>query len=508
MHPVSIGVAVLIAAYALARWRHIGNGRRAAAAILAAGFAVYGSGVVQIPSLAQLVHTVGHALGPYTYLVVGAAAFLETGAFVGLIVPGETAIIAGGVIAGHGQVSLGLLIAVVIVCALGGDVTSYLLGRRLGRDFLLRHGEKVKITRPRLERVEGFFSDHGRSAVFLGRFVGLVRAVLPFVAGASRFALPTYVAIDVLGCAIWGTAYVVLGYVFSSNLQRASSLAGTGGFAIAAAIVVVVGGIAAYRVLRIPDNRVKLRRYLDERADRPVVGPAIRGTRRIGRPVAGAARRLGLREVAGSLSALVGVGVVAAAGFGVLAGALAAQRFVVGDRPALRLVGRLYDPTGAQAATAVTDLGSTPALAALVVVVALALAARRCLAPATVLVAGALLGILGDQLAKVAEGRARPPHRLVPAEGYSFPSGHATHAVAWAVVAIVLARELRGSPARVALVGLGVAVALAIGLSRVYLRVHYLSDVLGGWGLGTAIFCACALVALLVGRLRHNARRP
>ena len=81
-------------------------------------------------------------------------AFLETGAFVGLIAPGETTVIVGGLVAGQGEISLFVLIALVWVCAVAGDVTSYLLGRRLGRDFMIRHGPRVKITEERLVQVE------------------------------------------------------------------------------------------------------------------------------------------------------------------------------------------------------------------------------------------------------------------------------------------------------------------------------------------------------------------
>ena len=69
-------------------------------------------------------------------------AFLETGAFVGFVAPGETAVIVGGLVAGQGQISLFVLIAIVWACAVAGDVTSFFLGRRLGRDWLLRHGER------------------------------------------------------------------------------------------------------------------------------------------------------------------------------------------------------------------------------------------------------------------------------------------------------------------------------------------------------------------------------
>jgi CheY-like chemotaxis protein len=70
--------------------------------------------------------------------------------------------------------------------ALAGDLTSFILGRRFGRAFMLRHGPKLGITEPRLEQVERFYAGHGGKAIVVGRFVSLVRPLLPFIAGASN----------------------------------------------------------------------------------------------------------------------------------------------------------------------------------------------------------------------------------------------------------------------------------------------------------------------------------
>ena len=123
-------------------------------------------------------------------------AFLETGAFVGLIAPGETTIIVGGVIAGQGEVELIPLIGLVWVCAVLGDTTSFFIGRRMGRDFMLRHGPRFKITEERLNQVEGYFERHGGKTILIGRFVGLIRAMAPFVIGSSGLPLPPLPALQ------------------------------------------------------------------------------------------------------------------------------------------------------------------------------------------------------------------------------------------------------------------------------------------------------------------------
>jgi len=178
--------AVALAGYLLARRRKLGRATLAAGAVAVAAGVLIGTGVIELPNLEKLIEDIGTRLGKWTYLLVGALAYLETGAFVGLVAPGETAVLVGGVVAGQGQISLLVLIAIVWGCAVAGDLTSYVLGRRLGRAWLLRHGDRVKITEDRLHQVERFFERRGGLTILIGRFIGLVRALAPFIAGTSR----------------------------------------------------------------------------------------------------------------------------------------------------------------------------------------------------------------------------------------------------------------------------------------------------------------------------------
>ena len=139
--------AVLTAAYLIWRWRRLSLERKALGVLIVLALGVYASGVLsELPDPKKVIGDIAEALGPWTYALVGVMAFLETGAFVGLIAPGETVVIAGGVVAGQGEIQLFPLIGLVWVCAVLGDTTSFYIGRRLGRRFLERHGPRVKIT--------------------------------------------------------------------------------------------------------------------------------------------------------------------------------------------------------------------------------------------------------------------------------------------------------------------------------------------------------------------------
>jgi membrane-associated phospholipid phosphatase len=133
------------------------------------------------------------------------------------------------------------------------------------------------------------------------------------------------------------------------------------------------------------------------------------------------------------------------------------------------------------------------------------LAARRRWAEVAVLVVGFATIYAAVHLAKAGVDRPRPAAPLTEASKSAYPSGHAAYATAWIAAALLFTRRLR-LVSHAALVTGAIVLAGAIGLSRIYLRVHYWSDVAGGWGLGVGVFGLLAAVAMLVQYMRHNDR--
>ncbi len=212
----------------------------------AALFAAVQAGVVSAPDLEGLLTDLSDSLGAWTYALVGALAFLETGAFVGLIAPGETAVVLGGVVAAEGGVNLIPMLAITWAAAAMGDLASFALGRRLGRRFLVEHGGRIGVTPLRLERVEAFFSRHGGKAILIGRFIGLVRAVAPFLAGASAMRLRAFLPWSVLGTGLWATTFTLVGYAFHDSFTTAASHLTHAAFALA----IVAAAVFAWRAHR------------------------------------------------------------------------------------------------------------------------------------------------------------------------------------------------------------------------------------------------------------------
>jgi membrane protein DedA with SNARE-associated domain len=258
MRPGVLAAAALLVAALTMRWRRLPARLRALAIVLALTLVAWGSGVIDMPNLETIARDVGSTLGGFTYLMVGVMALLETGAGIGLVAPGELAVVIGGVTAGQGHTDLALLIAVVWTCAFAGDVISYLLGRRLGRSFLLEHGHLVRLTPARLSQVEAFLGRHGGKTIIAGRFIGLVRAVAPFVAGSSRMPARRFIPATFIAAGIWSVAFCLLGYVFWQSFDQAAEVAKQGSFVLMAVIVTGVILAFAYQRLRTRKGREQL----------------------------------------------------------------------------------------------------------------------------------------------------------------------------------------------------------------------------------------------------------
>ena len=273
MKPSSFVICALILVALFLLRRRLTRTKAALGLLLAVWFGVRGTGVIDLPDLEEIAKDVGPTLGAWTYPIVGLMAFLETAFFLGLVAPGEFTVTLGGFIAGQGEVEVVSLAVLVWACAFAGDVTSYLLGRRLGRGFLLEHGPRFKISHERLSQTEAFLQRHGGKTILVGRFLGLFRALAPFIFGASRVPARRFIPIDFLAAGIWAVTFVTLGYVFWRSFDRVVDFAKKGTFALGALVTLVAGGILLYRWLHVPENRKRLRQAWRERRLKPLTEP-------------------------------------------------------------------------------------------------------------------------------------------------------------------------------------------------------------------------------------------
>jgi membrane protein DedA with SNARE-associated domain len=168
----------------------------------------------------HVMRSIGDSVGLWLYLIAGGLAFAEAAILVGMVLPGETALLVAGVFcnAKYGDLKLGVMIPVAIVCAIAGDSVGYEFGRHFG-PALRRSRLGEWVGEHRWAAVDGFIHRHGGKAVLLGRLTALLRALMPSMAGMSGMRYRTFLLWNAIGGIIWATGCVLLGYGFASALD-------------------------------------------------------------------------------------------------------------------------------------------------------------------------------------------------------------------------------------------------------------------------------------------------
>jgi membrane-associated protein len=185
------------------------------------------------------------------YAVAGALVFGEAAVFIGLIIPGETALLLTGALAGMGRLSLSILAVLAVLAAVTGDSVGYEVGRRLGPRLTQSRAGRF-VGERRWARAEAAMARRGGWAVLLGRWVGVLRALMPAIAGATRMPYRRFLLFNAIGGTLWALAVVVAGYLAGASWARVQTYLGDAGGIVAAAVV--IGVIALLVVRRIRDR--------------------------------------------------------------------------------------------------------------------------------------------------------------------------------------------------------------------------------------------------------------
>lgn len=202
----------------------------------------------------SLVNALGDSLVPWAYVIVFVVAAAESAAFIGLVVPGETLLLLAGFLCWRGDLDLGLVMACAITGAIIGDSIGYEIGRHLGGHlYSSRLGHWVG--RERWDRARAYLRAKGGRAVFLGRFVAVLRALVPAVAGDARLPYSTFLKWNAAGGIIWGTLHVGIGYLAGPSYRAVEHTLGRASLAVLAVIVLIAFLLYLRRRRRAPVDR-------------------------------------------------------------------------------------------------------------------------------------------------------------------------------------------------------------------------------------------------------------
>jgi len=450
-----------------------------------------------------LVNTLTRLSSPWAYIVVGLLATAEA-VLLGLVLPGELALLLGGFLAYEHHVSLAGMLLVAAAAAVAGYLLGYELGRRFGP--ALRDGPLGRrIGQARWQQAQDALATRGAQAILVGRFVGLLRALLPTAAGMARMPYRTFLASTVIGGLIWAPGFVLLGYLAGGSYQRVADLAGRASLLLLALLILLGTVVAAARW--IAHNPQRIQATTARQLDRPRV-LALR--RRYATQLAFLARRL---RPGGALGLSLTVTVLALAGAGWAFGALLQD--VLGndetallDRPVQAFFLAHREAWLTHLMRAITDLGAAAVLISLAVGAGLLWRWHIRTWRPLLLLASAYAGAWALQITiELLAHRPRPPAALALDffSGYAFPSEHATNAAAvYGMLAALLAASTPRWSRKVSVWAIAVGLVLLVGLSRVYLGGHWLTDVFGGFALGAAWLFALLTITRTVDGLHTD----
>jgi membrane protein DedA with SNARE-associated domain len=424
-------------------------------------------------------------LGIWGYWIVLLLAAAEAVPFAGVFVPGASLIVLAGAAAAHGVLDAGDLIWFSAVGAILGDGLSYYLGVR-GKD-LFRPGSRW-FDPDHLEKGKAFFAKHGNKSVFLGRFVGPIRGVIPFIAGLAAMDRRAFLLWNVLSGVLWAAAHVLAGYFLGNAVQRLGAWTTRASLFLLA--IAALAGLLWF-IIRASGPVLALLRSLGRSiTDAIAANPDVQAlVARHPKHFAFLHRRFERDVFVGLPLTILGV-VFALLLFtlgGITEDVVTSDPIVTIDTRLAALLAAYREPALTKVFLWLTLLGKGEVVAAVAVgaCAAFLLWRRRYLiVPLVVTLAGTQATV---QAVKHLILRARPGPELAyyVEKSFAFPSGHSATAMAlYGFLTYALTREAATWTRRANIAFATLAVVLAVGLSRIYLGVHFLSDVLGGYVVG------------------------
>ena len=454
--------------------------------------------------IADLLDRLADLASPWGYVIVGVLAMLEAAAMVGLVVPGEAALLVGGFLASQGKADLPLMMAVGAVGAIVGDSIGYEIGKHLGPS-LRRSRLGQWVGDERWQRAEDYIVRHGGRAVFFGRFIGVLRALVPTIAGLSGMPYRTFLPWNAIGGLVWAPGFVLLGYAAGGSYHKVGTWAGRASAVLLILVVLVAATVMAARAVVRQEGAV--RRWARAQKERPTVARLLG---RFERQLAFLGRRLrpGTAFGLSVTLALAGVAVVGWT-FGMVVQDVISRKDLAGlDGAVYRFFLDHREPALTTASKTVSLLGGTALLTALTMAIAL-LVWWRTRRPRDLMVPA--LAVTGSwvlvEAIKIAVHRPPPPvvDMLAGNPGFAFPSGQATRSAACLLTVAFVVNGVMGSwRAKVMVVTAALTLSGLIGLARLTLAVHWLTDVLGGWALGLLWFAVVVMITEVAASLQQR----
>lgn len=439
------------------------------------------------------------SIGNWGYLIIFVVTFLESSAFTGMLVPGESLVVIAGFLSLHGYLEIGNCAIIAGFGTMAGDSVGYMLGRLLGRGYFERHGRLLFLKAKHIKRVEDYFKKHGGKTIFWGKFIGFFRSFGPFTAGISKMPYKNFLMYNLTSCVLWAIGFSLLGYFFGLSWKAVERWSGRAGVFIFFILLILIGFSRIYTIF--VKKQTELRSWFHEKCSRAISSPYIKKfIKNHPKFFDFIVNRLSPEGYLGlHLTAGLAISIACVWIFGKLTeDVINNERITSIDQWVLDNILYFRTETITKIMIVITQIGEWTTIFFVSIPITIYMIVKRKIGSAI----GYITAIVGggglDALLKYVIKRERPisDTTLVEVGGFSFPSGHAMLSIVfWGMIAYFLIKYAKSWKIRLFIVISAGFIIFLIGFTRLYLHVHYMSDVIAGYigGLFWLIICITGL---------------
>lgn len=376
------------------------------------------------------------------------ASILESIPFAGIFFPSESLTVFFGMMAYKGIINIELLILVAFVGLFIGDEIGYKIGQKLGKDYIKHHAKKLKVDEMRYHSIEKSLENNLFKILLIARSNGFTRWLVPFISGANGINYKKFSLVNMLTAAFWSPAFLLGGYFLGNAFELYGKYLGIG------ILLAVIISIVLYKTYKHFDKKGYFKRD--------------------------------------DLKLLI-TGIIGILLFSKVYEDVTDLEYIIKiDMWIHEHISQIYSPFLTKIMIVITSIDNTIPITIITILIGVYLFLKKDYKDMLFLIismggASSLMFIIKDIVARV-----RPSMQIVEVSGYSFPSGHATISTALAFTLFLILKDK--SKYIKSLILFTFITPLIISFSRVYLNVHYLSDVIAGIGLS---FFWVSLIAII-----------
>ena len=377
------------------------------------------------------------------YWLIGLVSVLEALPLVGTIIPGHTIVIFGGFFAHLGFLNVYLVAFWATVGAIGGDVIGYALGRKYGMKLVTDWSQYFLIKQQNIDKAREALNNHSGKAILLGRFNPIARVFMPFLAGASGMGIKRFWIFDSIAAIIWAVSSVALGYLFGASYQLIAHVIGK---FTTVGIILAILIVASYYF-------INKRRHIFKKHDFHIL-----------------------------ITCIISLYFF----FKTVQDVVVLHPFMVDFDVAVNLLmSNHVVPFFVTLAAIISNVLSPVTLGLIAIGIAAWWIYKKHWHNVYIFLAAYPTGLLFGYLFKIVFARPRPVDGLIPELSFSFPSTHALAATLFfTLIVYFFAHRMKSLYTRELFILGNVVLVVLVCASRVYLNVHWFSDVIAGMMFG------------------------